>query len=252
MWGPIIAAGVGAGAKLIAGSMADDATAAANATAARQRKQSVKYQRKMDRKNIELQKQFAQNSIRWKVADAEAAGIHPLYALGNQATSFSTVAGGGLSGGYGPTPETGMANALAESGQDISRAINATRTQTERDQAYLDSMRALQLQNMGLQNEVLSSQIAKLAASANPPMPGISGGPVADLVEGSAAPVSRLQAMGWDWITQNRTSGGQAFQERYGDEGPASWIAGVPALMDDLWRNSVLGRYVYGDWPFNR
>lgn len=254
MWpaiGAIGAAAVGAGTKVYGGMMADSATAAANASAMRQRKQDFKYRRKMDRKNIQLQKEFAQNSIRWKVADAEAAGISPLYALGAPAMSFSPVSAGGP-GIVGQTPETGLANALADSGQDISRAIHATRTQSERDRAYVDSVHALQLQNMGLQNELLGSQIAKLAASANPPMPGISGGPVGELMDQKAETVPRLQGFGWDWITQNRTSSGQTLQQRYGDEGPIAWAAGVPALLDDLWRNSVLGRYVYGDWPFNK
>lgn len=39
--------------------------------------------------NARLQREFAQNSIRWKVNDAKMAGIHPTYALGAQGTSFS-------------------------------------------------------------------------------------------------------------------------------------------------------------------
>ena len=39
--------------------------------------------------NAALQREFAQNGIRWKVADAEAAGIHPLYALGAQTSPAS-------------------------------------------------------------------------------------------------------------------------------------------------------------------
>ena len=45
----------------------------------------------------DLQREFAQNGIRWKVADAEAAGIHPLAALGAQTTPYQPVSiGGGL------------------------------------------------------------------------------------------------------------------------------------------------------------
>lgn len=39
--------------------------------------------------NYNAQKEFAQNSIQWKTQDAKNAGIHPLYALGNNATSYT-------------------------------------------------------------------------------------------------------------------------------------------------------------------
>ena len=34
-------------------------------------------------RNYDAQKEFAQNSIQWRVQDAQKAGIHPLYAMGN-------------------------------------------------------------------------------------------------------------------------------------------------------------------------
>lgn len=39
------------------------------------------------KKNAELQREFAQNSISWRVQDAKNAGIHPLYALGASTVS---------------------------------------------------------------------------------------------------------------------------------------------------------------------
>ena len=47
---------------------------------------SAMQQAELDR---QLQKEFAQHGVRWRVEDAKAAGIHPLAALGmspNQAT----------------------------------------------------------------------------------------------------------------------------------------------------------------------
>lgn len=243
----VIGAGISAGTNLIAGSMADDATAEANRVAAAQAKQSRQYQRKMDRKNIELQKQFAQEGIRWKVADAEAAGIHPLYALGAQTMSFNPVTVGGLAGGYSPQPEHGMSNALANAGQDVSRAIQATRTQSERDAAYLNTARALQLQNMGLQNELLASQIAKTNLTG-PPMPEL-GGPIP---EEAASPRKELMFQGWKWETEPSTSSAQDWNNRYGDEFPGNIPGMTVNILSDLYRNSLLGRYQYGLYPFNR
>lgn len=39
--------------------------------------------------NYERQKEFAQNSIQWRVNDAKAAGLHPLFALSGGGASFS-------------------------------------------------------------------------------------------------------------------------------------------------------------------
>lgn len=41
--------------------------------------------------NRALQKEFAQNSIQWKVNDAKQAGLHPLAAIGAQGTSYTPV-----------------------------------------------------------------------------------------------------------------------------------------------------------------
>lgn len=84
--------------------------------------------------NYEAQKEFAQNGIRWKVADAKAAGIHPLYALGASTQGYSP------SGGYGG--DYGISDAFNQFGQGISRAVEAKQTKEERDR--LEVRQALQ------------------------------------------------------------------------------------------------------------
>jgi hypothetical protein len=113
--------------------------------------------------NMAMQKEFAQQGIRWKVEDAKQAGIHPLYALGANTISFNPVQTGS-SGSY-----------LSDMGQDISRAIHATRTFGERQEAVNATANALKLQNMELQNQLLASQIAKMQQTPNPPMPTYDG-----------------------------------------------------------------------------
>lgn len=41
--------------------------------------------------NVALQREMAQKGIQWRVADAQAAGVHPLYAMGAQLPSFSPI-----------------------------------------------------------------------------------------------------------------------------------------------------------------
>lgn len=83
--------------------------------------------RKSAHEQMDFQREFAQMGIRWRVADAKAAGIHPLYALGSSGASAAPISVGDS---YGP--------ALAQAGQDLSRAFSATRTQQERGDALGD------------------------------------------------------------------------------------------------------------------
>lgn len=55
---------------------------------------------KINEQNYNNQKEFAQNSIQWRVNDAKKAGIHPLAALGTQGSYYTPSASAG-SAGYG-------------------------------------------------------------------------------------------------------------------------------------------------------
>lgn len=121
----------------------------------------------MAQMNTALQKEFAQNGIRWKVEDAKAAGVHPLYALGANTASFAPVSVG----------DTSMGTTLANVGQDIGSAINRTRTGNEKAAAQLTS---LAIDKAGLENDLLRSQIARMNQTSSPGMPsGTASGPLA-------------------------------------------------------------------------
>lgn len=113
-------------------------------------------------RNIQLQREFAQNGISWKVEDAKRAGVHPLFALGANTTSFAPV-----------TVGSNMAGAMDSMGQDISRAIQATSTSSQRATAVTAKMQELALTKAGLENELLATQIAKQKQSLGPPAPAL-------------------------------------------------------------------------------
>lgn len=117
--------------------------------------------KKAAKQQYQQQKEFAQNGIQWKVDDAKKAGIHPLYALGANTTSYAPVSVG----------DTNPLSGLASAGQDLSRAVDATRSASGKVDAFTRTAQSLQLQRMGLENELLSSQIAKTRQGATPPMP---------------------------------------------------------------------------------
>lgn len=191
-----------------------------------------------------LQREFAQNSIQWKTEDAKKAGIHPLYAMGANTVSYSPNV-------VGAVPETALPNALAQSGQDISRAINSTRTQDQRNDAYSKTVEALTLTKFGLENELLSAQISKLRAANNPPMPGI--GPVMTDAKPGNAPALH---MGSDKKIEidPRVSNADDYTKRYGE--PAEWaMAPYIAWKDFNYNNRnmpsshVSTRKRFGDPP---
>lgn len=131
-------------------------------------------------KNEALQREFAQNSIRWKVEDAKAAGLHPLAALGTQ------------SAGYSPTIiSSGSANPMGDAvrgaGQDLSRALTATRTGSERVDAYTAAIQGLNLERGQLENDLLRSRIARLnSGQVGPAAPQPAGEPY--LTDGAGGP----------------------------------------------------------------
>lgn len=115
------------------------------------------------------QKEFATQGIRWKVADAKAAGIHPLYAMGANTVSYSPQSVGGPDFSY-----------LGDAGQNIGRAIDATRSNPEKAAAL--ALTGTQLEGLKLDNDLkrvqLNSAIALARQAGNPPgLPSSSTGP---------------------------------------------------------------------------
>lgn len=74
--------------------------------------------------NVHLQKEFAQNSIQWRVNDAKAAGLHPLYGVGASGTSYSpnavTVGDGTTISARPGTPGEGMQRRANQQAQPIN------------------------------------------------------------------------------------------------------------------------------------
>lgn len=110
--------------------------------------------------NIAAQKEFAQNGIRWKVADGKAAGIHPLYALGASTNSFSPVSG--YTGDYG------ISDAANTFGQSIDRAVRAKMTDDEREtlQAKQEMQEVMQLADMNMRKEESDAKVLMYKSEA--------------------------------------------------------------------------------------
>ena len=64
--------------------------------------------------NTALQREFAQMGVRWRVADAKAAGVHPVFALGGSGASYS------------PNPVVPSDRGISEAGQALGNAVSAS------------------------------------------------------------------------------------------------------------------------------
>lgn len=106
-----------AGAQILGGVISDRATNRQNA------------------QNVAYQKEFAQKGVQWKVEDAKNAGLHPLYALGANTTSFS------------PIPVTGSAtgDAIARGASNIAKSMSQAKMnklQTDLVEAQIQESRS--------------------------------------------------------------------------------------------------------------
>ena len=125
-----------------------------------------KTQMEIAQQNMALQREFAQNGVQWKVADARKAGVNPLAALGASTASYAPVT-------VGATNEFAPLGEMArDMGQDISRAVHASSPEAVRAKAVEDAANSLKLKNMDLQNQLLAAQINKISRPAvGPGMP---------------------------------------------------------------------------------
>lgn len=182
--------------------------------------------------NIALQREFAQNAIQWKVADAQRAGIHPLYALGASTASFSPVS-------VGVSGASPMAEALQGMGQDISRAAGAYRTAPARVDAVASAMQTrmgeLSLENAEIRNSILKQQLARMVGPGNPP--GVVPDTPFPVVE-SRKPEENPAIMigGFRVPSDDDWSPTKAISDRWGDESLATNTYGNVRAARDLYR----------------
>lgn len=125
-----------------------------------------------DKKAIEhnqrFQREMAQNSLQWRVADAKAAGVHPLFAVGAQLPS-GTFAGG----------------ASGSSGSQVGQVMSAAAAREQQDRV----VRA-QVDNLDAQSEMFRSQadFYKRRETGNAPQMPMPGAGFGDLnIEGASA-----------------------------------------------------------------
>lgn len=123
-------------------------------------KSKAKAARKAEERNYQRQKEFAQNSIQWTVADAKKAGINPIFAVGGGAHAFQPVS---------METTSPAAEAISGASAGIERALQAPMNGKQRATRIVRKQQELTLENMGLQNDLLRSQIRLANQPGTPP-----------------------------------------------------------------------------------
>ncbi|WMC01499.1 DNA pilot protein [Microvirus D_HF4_371] len=204
---------------------------------------SQKNQMAIAQQNIALQKEFAQNGIQWKVADANAAGIHPLAALGAPTSSFSPVSIG----------DTSTKFDFSSMGQDLQRAFQAAQSQETRAENDEAKLRQAAVQKAGLENDILKTELVSRrnrmhqGGQLGPPIPLPRAGPARNLagiaydvdqdqIKQKAEDVPATQIVrpfGYPLYAAPAFSDGQQFEDRYGDSEIGSTIKfGINTIAD--------------------
>lgn len=262
----IIGAGIAAGSSLLGGAM----NSAANKKAQQGQNEQAWYiddwnraqlQRNRD-EDYARQKEFANMGVRWKVNDAQNAGIHPLAVLGGGAATYSP---GTQSVGMSAPSASGdssWGNAIADAGksigaamgQDTSRAQQATATVYERQMADLN-IRNMELRNAGL--ELQNAQAVKDLFGAynqpvNPAMPAAVGPTPSPLVTvepsktSASGPLRHVEAAPTVGFKDVETAAGRLrlptestmeIMEGMGVPGGGAWLTGINALAE--WWNGM-------------
>lgn len=221
---------ISAGANLIGGFLGRQSNAEANDSV----RAANELNAQVARENIAKQEEFARSGIQWRAEDARKAGIHPLYALGAQPSSFSPVHVGAVGG----SADMSLPTAMANMGQDLGRAIDSTRTGQQKVDAYTGTVQALTLQRMGLENELLSSQIRKInQTGGGPNFPGSPG-----FIDGQGDVTYVESADGRKFIVSRPELASQ-MQTHYGEG--AGDIAGAEAFAIDIWKNAQARKGTY-------
>lgn len=113
------------------------------------------------RMQIREQRRFAEHGIRLRVADAQAAGVHPLYALGAQLPSFNPI-----SVDTGAVGE-GIARAAEHVGSGVEKAISLRHMAAEAksNKTYNDAMREAALWDADARAALAGAQYDEFVAT---------------------------------------------------------------------------------------
>lgn len=167
--------------------------------------------------NRKMQLDFATRGIEWKVNDALRAGVHPLFALGASTHSYSPVNVG--------LEKASMGSALADMGQDVSRAVSSVSSNAQRQS--MAAQNAVILEGLQLDNDIKRAKLASDVQKLSQPS---VGSPVPEAGKFEERP--KLLMGGTKIGTDPSTTNAEDYEKRYGEL--SDWIFGPGVLYNDV------------------
>lgn len=148
---PLVAGGIAAIGSILSGRRQANSQRQANASNMAFAREQFEYQKRLNNRNIKLQKNFAKNSAGWQFDDlmdaADQAGIHRLSAIGGaSAAQYSPVSGTGLDANQASV-DNGYIGDAALNGVNAFMAATQMQNQMAMDEA-----------NVGLRQEELKQR----------------------------------------------------------------------------------------------
>lgn len=181
-------------------------------------------------KEYKRQKEFAQNAIQWRVADAVAAGLHPLAALGMPVSSYAPEIVGG---------QPSLQDTMSSMGQDLTSALTANAPAASKFEA---AYQGLQLENASLQNDKLRAEIMLMAQPGRVGMPSFSPGGGKENRLSSGGTLVVRDAAGEAWVVPPAVDA-QFIEDKMG-EGAGDLAGGHTGMTAFI--NRMLAK---GVWP---
>lgn len=190
----------------------------------------------------DYQRQLNQTAIQDRVADAEKAGIHPLYALG------ASLNPGGVSMPDQSGPSLG--DRLSGMGQNIGRAISAKQSVQERQISVASAK--LDLEGKSLENELLRTQIRNAqvppGVNRNPILPGQGQVVTTDKeIMPRDGDTEKGTEAAWKWVDYNNGQQvlipGQSMNGGGMDDGPAMWWNQLTRTVPTMMASDVMNMY---------
>lgn len=178
---------------------------------------------KATRAQLAAQKEFAQHGVRWRVEDAKAAGLHPLYALGANVPSYSPV-----------SVQDPMGEAISQAGQNIGRAVSSSMTSHERMMADLAvqqakaNLRETDARIGVLQSEDFRNRVEAFGTPSFPLVGGVGQSHLDRMLEGQDVGGAALRKMPGAYLTTDNPGVGKGSTPMSRTFDTAS---GVPLLL---------------------
>lgn len=177
---------------------------------------------------LQWQEQMDRTKIQRLQADAKAAGVHPLAAMGASLTSPAPVQVGGHTD-------------FGAMGQNVGRALDATMSSDQKVSDYTRTVQSLTVDRMNLENDLIRTQLVN-AAGATVRQP--SSPPTFNSRE-AQSPVAELKPEKQDSYTlfgktfsqDPNFSGAERIQNVFGE--PAEWPYAVVKMLAELAHHGI-------------